>query len=259
MFEKVNASRPERGAGVRPLPVSAAIGAHLLLGVLVFELPHNQHRPDPAEAMTLLLLAQPAPLQLPSAPQVRPHGESGTPAPAHRVRRVPRQPQAEPSPQAERVEQLLLAQSAVPSVLPPSTLPLSAALMRGIGEAGVAHSGGAAASFTEGAAPLVEAELLAEAPRMVNRREMTVLLGRLYPLQLRARGVAGEVIVTFIIGTDGRPDMSSVEVLSTSNPAFVQPALRGMPRMRFRPAALDGMPVRVKVTLPIYWVLQDAA
>jgi TonB family protein len=144
-------------------------------------------------------------------------------------------------------------------VLPPSGPAVDAASLRGIGDLGLDTSadvsGGGVTLAADGGAPLVDSELLAAPPRVINRREISDVMSDRYPSRLKWAGIEGQVIVAFIIGTNGRAEMENVEVLSATNPGFIEAALEGLRRMRFRPAELDGVRVRVRVSLPMVWVL----
>lgn len=107
----------------------------------------------------------------------------------------------------------------------------------------------------DGAAPLVESAVFATPPRMLNRFLVRRLMSSDYPPRLQFRGIEGQVIVSFIIGVDGRPEMDHVQVVSATHEAFVPAALRGLRRMRFRLATFDGRQVRVRVSLPLVWTL----
>lgn len=65
-----------------------------------------------------------------------------------------------------------------------------------------------------------------------------------YPERLRANNISGTVMMRFIVGTNGRVEMSSVKVLDSPHDEFtaaVKDALRGM---RFQPAEVRGTKVR---------------
>jgi TonB family protein len=95
---------------------------------------------------------------------------------------------------------------------------------------------------------LQEVERLPE-PR--NMDDVRRYLSRNYPPNLRDSGVEGSAEVSFVLDADGRPDMRTARVISSSHPEFEAPALRAVQRLRFRPAQVDGRDVRVQVTLPI--------
>lgn len=72
----------------------------------------------------------------------------------------------------------------------------------------------------------------------------------LYPDSLFMAGVPGRVVAEFIVGADGRIEDGSVSIASATNAYFatsVQSALEGV---MFKPALLDGTPVRQVVQLP---------
>jgi TonB family protein len=88
-------------------------------------------------------------------------------------------------------------------------------------------------------------------PQLRNRGDVGRFLERNYPPIMRDSRVPGEVQVSFVIGTNGRVETQSVQVLSSTHPAFEEPAIRALERMRFAPAVAEGRRVRVRVLLPI--------
>jgi TonB family protein len=60
-------------------------------------------------------------------------------------------------------------------------------------------------------------------------------------------GVAGRVVLAFIVDTLGRAEPLSVKVVSSSAPAFEQPTGEMVRRSRFAPGRSGGRPVRVLV------------
>jgi TonB family protein len=93
-------------------------------------------------------------------------------------------------------------------------------------------------------------------PELRNTRDIQRFLERNYPPLLRDSRVDGEVMVNFVLDEEGRPEMGTAQVTSTTHPAFEEPALRAAERMRFRPAQVGGQDVRVRVTLPIRFQTQ---
>jgi TonB family protein len=88
-------------------------------------------------------------------------------------------------------------------------------------------------------------------PELRNTRDVQRFMERNYPPLLRDSRVEGEVMINFVVDEEGRPEMGTAQVTSTSHPAFEEPALRAAERMRFRPAQIGGEDVRVRVTIPI--------
>lgn len=104
---------------------------------------------------------------------------------------------------------------------------------------------------------VVEAGVLAEAPAVQNQREAQRALERLYPATLRDAGVSGEATLQFIVGTDGRVEPASIRVVAATHDQFGEASRRAVERFRFRPAKVNGTPVRVLISLPINWVAPE--
>ena len=66
---------------------------------------------------------------------------------------------------------------------------------------------------------------------------------------MKSAGIAGRVVLQFIVNTDGRVDASSIKVSSSSHKAFEEPAKRVMTSAActFKPGSSRGNPVRVLV------------
>lgn len=63
-----------------------------------------------------------------------------------------------------------------------------------------------------------------------------------YPAELEDRRLAGQVVLEFPVGSDGKPGLP--KVLWASHAAFVAEALRTLPKYRFEPAHQGPLPVR---------------
>jgi periplasmic protein TonB len=59
-----------------------------------------------------------------------------------------------------------------------------------------------------------------------------------YPAALRSAGQEGQVVVQFIVNTDGRADAGSIRVVSATNDLFSAAVERALPKMRFAPALI---------------------
>jgi periplasmic protein TonB len=79
-----------------------------------------------------------------------------------------------------------------------------------------------------------------------------------YPERLRRAGIAGRVVVEAVIDTIGRAEPGSVRVIETHHPGFDAAARDYVLRALFRPARVNGRPVRVLVRVPIEFALQTA-
>jgi TonB family protein len=84
-----------------------------------------------------------------------------------------------------------------------------------------------------------------EAPRVIYKTKPN------YPEALRRLGVAGDVAVSVIIGTDGRQRQPLIVDAHAGGPALKYLALDTLRQWRFEPAKLVGQPVQVYYVLTI--------
>ena len=81
----------------------------------------------------------------------------------------------------------------------------------------------------------------------------TYTVDPVYPHEARANHISGEVIISAIIGKDGKPR----EVHAVRGPKELQmPAIEAANQYRFHPALLNGQPVEVYLTIQINFNLQ---
>jgi TonB family protein len=71
-----------------------------------------------------------------------------------------------------------------------------------------------------------------------------------YPDALRKNNIAGSVLVQFVVDTLGRPEMSTVKVLKSSDELFTREVLSVIPSMEFTSAEADGHKVKQFVQMP---------
>jgi periplasmic protein TonB len=74
-----------------------------------------------------------------------------------------------------------------------------------------------------------------------------------YPSELR--GVSG--VVTVKCEIDAQGNVTDTQVEKSTNPAFEQPAVTALKRWKFKPAKQDGVPVVIKVSIPIKFVAES--
>lgn len=77
-----------------------------------------------------------------------------------------------------------------------------------------------------------------------------------YPVVAQENGVEGRVLVSFVVGLDGH--ITDIKLERSVDPSLDREALRlvrGMPR-RWIPGKENGVPVRVRYTLPIVFRLK---
>ncbi|MGH7531326.1 MAG: energy transducer TonB [Gemmatimonadales bacterium] len=84
-----------------------------------------------------------------------------------------------------------------------------------------------------------------------EKAELLALPQPEYPAMLRRAGVQGTVVVEVVIDTRGRVEPGSPRVVLSPYPRFNEPALEAIQRATFRPARIQGRPVRVRVRVPI--------
>jgi TonB family protein len=66
----------------------------------------------------------------------------------------------------------------------------------------------------------------------------------IYPPELISKGVEGAVLTNFVIDTTGRADSTTIEIVQSSHPLFVESVRTAIPGMRFSPAMVQGRRVR---------------
>lgn len=72
-----------------------------------------------------------------------------------------------------------------------------------------------------------------------------------YPSELKGSGVEGEVRVRFIINEFGEAE--DPEIIQSLHDSADREALRVVNRLEFSPGIMDGVPVRVQYTLPVFF------
>jgi protein TonB len=65
-----------------------------------------------------------------------------------------------------------------------------------------------------------------------------------YPPVLRTAGIEGRVTLRFIVGSDGKVEEGTIQVLNSTNKAFEVPAIEAIKKSNFKPAKIKGTPVR---------------
>ncbi len=75
-----------------------------------------------------------------------------------------------------------------------------------------------------------------------------------YPPELKAKRVEGEVRLVFIVQEDG--SVEDVRVSRMTSPAFVEAAIEAVKQWKFEPGMIDGRPVKTRVHLPLSFSLK---
>ena len=77
-----------------------------------------------------------------------------------------------------------------------------------------------------------------------------------YPEEARRADIEGQVVVQFIVGTQGQ--IENAEVVRSPSPLLSDAALAAVLGSRFTPGKQDGRAVRVRFAIPITFRLRDA-
>lgn len=90
-----------------------------------------------------------------------------------------------------------------------------------------------------------------------NRRDLPRIMERLYPDGLKRAGIGGRVVVQFVVDTNGRIDMSTVQVMSAEHDGLVDPTVRALREFRFSAARMGDRSVRMLTQMPIIWQVEN--
>jgi periplasmic protein TonB len=102
-----------------------------------------------------------------------------------------------------------------------------------------------------GVAPPVYFEFQVEIPA----RPLPDVAPPRYPDMMRATKASGEVLVQFVVDTNGRALPETFKVLKSTHELFTQSVRAALPDMRFTPATLRGVPVRQIMQHPFYFTV----
>jgi periplasmic protein TonB len=76
-----------------------------------------------------------------------------------------------------------------------------------------------------------------------------------YPFEMRRAGISGEVVVEFIIDTNGR--VTQAAVVRSTHREFEQEAMRAIMKAQFRPGRKGGRAVNTRAQQPITFNLNE--
>jgi TonB family protein len=77
-----------------------------------------------------------------------------------------------------------------------------------------------------------------------------------YPAQLRAANIEGQVVASFVVRANGTPDMSTFEIEKSDHPAFALAVRDAVPSMKFKPATgARGAPIASRMRMPFTFSL----
>ncbi len=121
---------------------------------------------------------------------------------------------------------------------------------------GVGVEGGVFQGVEGGTGPVVDlAQVFAEAVVDEVPERISCPLPE-YPRMMQQANIQGQVLLQFVVETDGHVKDENIEVLSASHRAFEGPAKDMISKCLFRPGRVRANPVRVLVQMPIVFTLQ---
>ena len=86
------------------------------------------------------------------------------------------------------------------------------------------------------------------AESLATVKPKVILVGQVhYPPTLAAAGIGGAVRVEFVIRSNGVPDTSSVQIITSTHPGFDAVAIAAVLGSRYHSALLDGRRVAVRI------------
>jgi TonB family protein len=92
-----------------------------------------------------------------------------------------------------------------------------------------------------------------EQPAFRNRARFARQIQARFPPELRASGISGGAVVHFRILENGTVAPESVRVELATEPRFGEAAVSVIRDTRFRPAKVNGRPVKIWMTLPVWF------
>lgn len=285
MFTRLVASAGKRSPFRSPAVIAGSVGAHvaLLAGVIWASSPHPSGDVTPAEneEVTYIDITEiPEPetvFEEPETPQPEPEPVAAPVAvqntrAAQPRRTTPAEPAA-PTKEPAGFQELRtpLPTLGVPAA-DPSVQAVRAEDFGGRGKVGGTASGTPSASADTGrigtgtqtspspaaAGPptgTFSSNMVDRAASLTNQSAVVRQLQRLYPDALKQSSTEGTVVVQFVVTAEGRVDMGTVQVMSTSHALFTEATMKVLKEFRFRPARKGDHNVRMLTSIPIQWEL----
>jgi protein TonB len=146
---------------------------------------------------------------------------------------------------------------AMPTIIPTKLPPIDASAPEIppeqiiIGGPGVPTSPyGVRSAGTLASGSVVDENLVDRIPRIIGNAPTPR-----YPNALRESGVAGHVVVRFVVDTLGRAEMDGVTVLESSHMLFADAVKNALGYYRFSPGEVAGRKVRTMVQVPFTFAL----
>lgn len=255
MFNKLVASEGRKGLGFwspKNMIISGVLHLVLVGGLLAAGVSAEQRRQRSEELVDFVEVEE----EKPKEPEPEKPKEPEPPPP---------EPEPEsPPPVIKGTQTLMPPEEPPPTIAPPSTneQAVNPEDFSGQGPEGGVAKGvetGVAQSTVERPTPpdegTYELDAVEELPRPTNTPDLARQLARNYPPLLRDAGVTGTVQVRMRVMEDGRVDAESIQIVDSTHEQFNEPTTRAVRVLRFRPAKVNGRPVKVWVALPIQWTV----
>jgi periplasmic protein TonB len=242
-------TRPRRHDAISPATLAVSLAGHLLVlgGVLHASGGTRAPAAEPRVIVDILweLGREPPPPQPRPAPPTPPDPDGILPAPGDRVELsaphevpegiVPEEPGTEPvDPAAYGDGRVTGDVVGTPPVEP------------------MDPTGSTGAGDPETFEPVVPLEMVERRPSL-ERSGLDRLLERHYPGLLRHARIGGRVLLELVVDADGGVRPGSARIVDATHAAFGEATLRVAGSFRFSPARVNGVPVAVRVTLPVRW------
>ena len=141
--------------------------------------------------------------------------------------------------------------AAVPSALPP--IDLRRQFEPGEFARSAMSKGAAAGGSAGGWLPSDRSNVFTETELDVPPRVVSPATPR-YPPILATAGISGLVVCEFVIDTAGQAEPASIKIVTSTHPAFNEPAREAVLKTSFRPGRLRGQSVRVVVRQGVRFV-----
>lgn len=236
MFNNLLESRPVKQKALGGSILSAVIHVALIVGAVAATAKAK-------EAVEELKKEDIAPLVVEKKEEPPPPEESKAPPP-------PDQPNTPPPPKGF---QTLTAPKDIPTVIP--EIDLTARVTNELDFTGEGVRGGVASGVVGGTGKvetdqpyyMFEVEKMAQAAPGNPRPN--------YPSILRTTKTTGTVLVSFVVDTTGKADMSTFKVVESSHSLFSAEVQKILPRYKFIPAEVGNRKVPVYVQLPFEFTL----
>ena len=95
------------------------------------------------------------------------------------------------------------------------------------------------------------ADQISSPPKLVSPAATARAVARSFPEDLRRANAGGTVQLQFVVGSNGKVEPGTIEVLDASVPALAAAAKSVAEKMEFVPGKKGGAAVRTRVQLPI--------